>query len=161
MRPLHESLLDTDFDLHDEDILTLRELGYKCMTMTCNNDYGLSISRPAVLKLTDGLIDISMTSSLSPYSAGWEDCCSDAVFRAKVRQGRDRMGQGKWRFAWLIRLVIDNCHAKPDEIADFIQKINIYSFRPTVKVFRDRIVIKSEHRFPHDTYNMSMTLKKQ
>lgn len=161
MRSLRESLLSSDYDLHDSDVLTLRELGYKCTTMSCSDDYGISISQQKVSELTDGIINISLTTGLSPYSKGWEDCVDDVVFQARVKKGRQRLGIGKWRFAWLIRLVIDNCHANPDEIADFIQKTNAYNFRPVVKIVRDKILIKAEHHAPHGVYKMSMTLKKQ
>ncbi len=88
-----------------------------------------------------------------------KDYCSETLFHAKVKAGRDGMGMGAWRFAWLIRLVMDHCHPTAESIRDFIEQV--HPSNPDIKVSKNRIIIKATQLINGRKGNMSMTFTKR
>lgn len=159
-----ESLLDTDFDIGDE-VLTLRQAGYICTNMSCNDNWGRNVSQKACFEITDNKIDVSQANrtNQNPYRTLANYIRSEAEYHAKVSSGRDGFGMGKWRFAWVIQILLDYCHDDLDEIKAMIEKMVTGVKGPVVvnmRRTRNKITIKSSYKTIWGAANMSMTLTK-
>ena len=160
---LFEGLLDSDFDIKDSDVLTLKQMGYTCTNMSANDNWGRGMSDKNCMRLTGIEISQANRHGINPYN-DFEEYTSTVVYHNKVSAGRDGMGFGKWRFAWMIRLVLDFCNDNPDEIKKFIEDCmsnNVHGLEVTVKKMRSKIIIKGKFVGTWGTANMSMTLTKQ
>ena len=160
---LLEGLLDSDFDVQDSDVFTLKQMGYKCTNMSANDSWGRGMSDQKCMDLTG--IEISQTNrnGINPYK-GFEEYVNTVVYHNKVSAGRDGMGFGKWRFAWMIRFVLDYCNDNPDDIKKFIEdcmadKI-IHGLAVSIRKMRNKIIIKGEFVGTWGPAKMSMTLTK-
>lgn len=167
MKPLYdilESLLDADFDIGDE-VLTLKQAGYICTNMSCNDNWGRNVSQKACAEITGDKIDISQANrtNQNPYRGFADYVSSEAVYHAKVSAGRDGMGMGKWKFAWTIRILLDYCHCDTEEIKEMLTKMvaTKHPFEVTVKQMRNKFIIKSTYQTMWGKGNMSMTLTRQ
>lgn len=160
---LCEGILDTEFDIGDE-AFTLKQLGYKCTNMSANDDWGRALVDSKLKAITGIEISPANRQNHNPYRGFEEYVQSEMVFHSKVSGGRDGMGMGKWKFAWMIRFVLDYCHPDVDEIRQFITDSLATSVRwvkVDVRMTKTKIFIKASHKGIWGNANMSMTLTKQ
>lgn len=159
-----ESLLDADFDINDSDVFTLKQMGYICTSMSANDNWGRGMSDRSCMDMTGVEISQANRNGINPYR-GFEDYVkSVTVYHAKVSGGRDGYGFGKWRFAWMIRLVLDFCNDNPKKIEEFILKClskNVKQPEVSVRTTKTKIFIKGKFMGTWGPGNMSMTLTKQ
>lgn len=160
-----EGLLDKDFDVTDSDVFTLKQMGYICTSMYASDNWGRGMFDKKCLDMTGITISQANREGINPYKDFENYVKSEMVFHHKVSGGRDGMGFGKWRFAWMIRFVLDFCNDKPDEIKEFItncmcEKV-IRSLEVSVRKTKDKIFIKGRFVGTWGPASMSMTLTKQ
>lgn len=159
-----EGLLDSDYDIQDSDVFTLKQMSYKCTSMMANDNWGRGMSDKKCMELAGVEISQANYKGINPYNGLEEYVKSVDVYHAKVSAGRDGMGTGKWRFAWMIRMVLDNCNDNPKEIEQFILNClskNVRQPEVNVRVMRNKILIKSKFMGTWGPASMSMTLSKQ
>lgn len=159
-----EGLLDADFDIKDSDVFTLKQMGYVCTSMSANDNWGRGMSDRNCMNLTGIEISQSNRNGINPYNGFDQYVKSETVYHAKVSSGRDGYGFGKWRFAWMIRMVLDNCNNNPKEIEEFILKClskNVKQPEVNVRTTKTKIFIKGKFMGTWGPASMSMTLTKQ
>lgn len=159
-----EGLLDSDYDIQDSDVFTLKQMGYKCTSMSAGDNWGRGMSDKNCMDLTGVEISQANHKGINPYKGFDQYVKSEDVFHAKVTSGRDGMGFGKWRFAWMIRLVLDYCNNDPKEIEQFILNClakQVKQPEVNVRKTKDKIFIKGKFMGTWGPASMSMTLTKQ
>ena len=159
-----EGLLDSDFDIKDSDVFTLKHMGFKCTNMSANDNWGPGMDDTACNGILGVEISQANRKGHNPYNGFDQYVKSEMVFHHKVSAGRDGMGFGKWRFAWMIRLVLDCCNDNPDEIEKTLKSCmstKVHGLDVSVRKMKNKIIIKMKHIGMWGPASMSMTLTKE
>lgn len=163
LQQIMDGLLDSGFDIKDSDVFTLKQMGYKCTVMSAGDNWGRGMDDRKCMDLTGIEISQANRHGINPY-VGFDEYANETVFHAKVSAGRDGMGFGKWRFAWMIRIVLDFCNDNPAEIEKFVKSCmsdKIHNLEVAVRKTKNKITIKMKHVGTWGPASMSMTLTKQ